>query len=333
MKNAPQFPELLQTFFTERLMHQRQASAHTIASYRDSFRLLFSFAKQRIHKEPSALVIEDLNAGFVGAFLADLEKTRGIGPRTRNIRLAAIHSFFRYVAINEPIHSALSQRVLAIPTKRFDRKPIEFLTPSEIDALLAAPDQATWGGRRDYTLLLTAVQTGLRVSELVNLRCEDVVLGEGSHVRCKGKGRKERLTPLGKQTVVALRSWLHERRGHPAEPLFPNRLGGSLSRDGVEYLVSKHVSNARQSCPTLSKKRVSAHVLRHSLAMTLLNHGADPSVIALWLGHESVDTTRMYLHADMAMKERALAKMDPSRTRPPGRYRPCDHLLAFLKSL
>jgi integrase/recombinase XerD len=333
MKNARQFPGLLQTFFTERLMHQRQASVHTIASYRDTFRLLFGFARQRIHKEPSALAIEDLNAEFIGAFLGDLEKTRRIGARTRNIRLAAIHSFFRYVAINEPIHSALSQRVLAIPTKRFDRKPIEFLTPTEIDALLAAPDQATWGGHRDYTFLLTAAQTGLRVSELVSLRCDDVVLGAGPHVRCMGKGRKERLTPLGKQAVVALRGWLRERGGQPAEHLFPNRRGGPLSRDGVEYLVAKHVANARHNCSTLSKKRVSAHVLRHSLAMNLLNHGTDPSVIALWLGHESVETTRMYLHADMAMKERALAKMDSSRTRPRGRYRPDDHLLGFLKSL
>jgi integrase/recombinase XerD len=184
MKNAQQFPELLQTFFTERLMHQRRASAHTVASYRDTFRLLFSFAQQRIHKEPSALIIEDLNAEFIGAFLSDLEKTRGIGPRTRNVRLAAIHSFFRYVAINEPVHTAFSQRVLAIPTKRFDRKPIEFLTSTEIDAVLGAPDQKTWGGRRDYTFLLTAVQTGLRVSELIGLRCEDIVLGAGAHVRC-----------------------------------------------------------------------------------------------------------------------------------------------------
>lgn len=333
MKNTHQFPELLQTFFTERLTHQRQASPHTIASYRDTFRLLFSFAKERIHKEPSALTIEDLNAEFIGTFLNDLEKTRGIGARTRNIRLAAIHSFFRYVAINEPVYSAVSQRVLAIPAKRFDRKPIEFLTPPEIDVLLASPDQTTWGGRRDYTFLLTAVQTGLRVSELVGLRCEDIVLGAGAHVRCKGKGRKERLTPLRKKAVVALRGWLRERGGQPAEPLFPNRRGGPLSRDGVEYLVAKHIANARHSCPTLSKKRVSAHVLRHSLAMNLLNHGADPSVIALWLGHESVETTRMYLHADMAMKERALAKMDAGKTRPRGRYRPDDHLLAFLKAL
>ena len=333
MKNSRQFPDLLQSFFTERLMHQRQASAHTIASYRDTFRLLCGFAQQRIHKQPSALAVQDLNAEFIGAFLSDLEKTRGIGARTRNIRLAAIHSFFRYVAISEPIYSAVSQRVLAIPTKRFDRKPIDFLTAPEIDALLAAPDQTTWTGRRDYTFLLTAVQTGLRVSELVGLRCEDIVLGTGAHIRCMGKGRKERLTPLRKQAVLVLRVWLRERGGHPAEPLFPNRLGGSLSRDGVEYLIAKHVARARHNCPTLSKKRVSAHVLRHSLAMSLLNHGTDPSIIALWLGHESVETTRMYVHADMAMKERALAKMDSSRTRPLRRYRPEDNLLAFLKSL
>ena len=333
MKNGREFPELLQSFFAQRLINERRASSHTIASYRDTFRLLFDFAGRRIHKEPARLVIEDLTAEFVADFLADLEKTRRIRPRTRNVRLAAIHSFFRYVAINEPVYTAASQRVLAIPTKRFERKPIAFLTSTEIDAVLAAPNQTTWSGRRDYALLLTAVQTGLRVSELVGLRCEDVVLGPGAHVRCNGKGRKERMTPLRKRTSETLRSWLRERNGQPHQPLFPNRQGGMLSRDGVEYMLDKHVTNAQRLCPTLSKKRVSPHVLRHSLAMNLLNHGVDPSVIALWLGHESVDTTRMYLHADMAAKERALAKMDSTKTRRHKRYKPGDRLLSFLKSL
>lgn len=313
-------------------MHQRQASPHTIASYRDTFRLLLRFAGQRFGKQPSALTIDDLDASFVGAFLNHLEKDRGIGPRSRNVRLAAIHSFFRYVALNEPVHSALAQRVLAIPSTRFDRKPIDFLTPTEVDALLAAPDQGTWGGRRDYILLLTAVQTGLRVSELVGLRCEDTVLETGAHVRCRGKGRKERSTPLRKEAVAALHTWLRERASGPTEPLFPNARGGWLSRDGVEYLLAKHVAKARQKCPTLARKRISAHVLRHTLAMNLLQHGIDRSVIALWLGHESIATTQMYLHADMAMKERALAKTDPTSGRL-RRYRPHDHLLAFLKSL
>jgi integrase/recombinase XerD len=332
MKASAQFPELLQTFFTDRLIHQRQASPHTIASYRDTFRLLLTFAQQRVGKEPSALVIQDLDAPFIGAFLNHLESDRGVTPRSRNVRLAAIHSFFRYVALNEPAHSAVAERVLAMPSKRFDRKPVDFLTRPEIDALLSAPDRSTWGGRRDYTLLLTAVQSGLRVSELIGLRCQDVVLETGAHVRCSGKGRKERSTPLRKDAVTALRIWLRECACGPSEPLFPNARGGWLTRDGVEYLLAKHVANARHQCPTLSKKRISAHVLRHSLAMDLLQHGVDRTVIALWLGHESVETTQIYLHADMIMKEQALAKTTPTSARR-GRYRPDNHLLAFLKSL
>lgn len=332
MKGCLQFPELLQGFFTDRLMHQRQASPHTIASYRDSFRLLLQFAEQRLGKQPTALTIDDLDAPFVGVFLNHLEKDRRIGPRSRNVRLAALHSFFRYVALNEPAHSALAQRVLAIPGKRFDRKAIDFLTQPEVDALLAAPDQGTWKGRRDHVMFLTAVETGLRVSELIGLRCDDIVLGTGAHVRCRGKGRKERSTPLRKETGLVLRRWLGERACGPADPLFPNARGGWLSRDGVEYILAKHIANARQKCTTLLKKRVTAHVLRHSLAMKLLQHGIDRSVIALWLGHESSATTQMYLHADMAMKERALAKTKPNGSKF-RRYRPDDRLLAFLKTL
>ncbi len=332
MKGCLQFPELLQSFFTDRLMHQRQASPHTIASYRDSFRLLLKFAEQRLGKQPTALMVEDVDASFVGAFLNHLEKDRRIAPRSRNVRLAAIHSFFRYIALNEPAHSALAQRVLAIPSKRFDRKPIDFLTQPEVEALLAAPDQATWAGRRDHMMLRTAVETGLRVSELIGLRCEDIVLATGAHVRCRGKGRKLRSTPLRKETVPALRSWLRERPSGPAEPLFPNAKGRGLTRDGVEYILAKHVATARRKCPTLTKKRVTAHVLRHSLAMNLLQNGIDRSVIALWLGHESVATTQMYLHADMAMKEQALAKTKPNKAKF-RRYRPDDQLLAFLRTL
>src|SRR5947208_6009530 len=261
MKTSTEFPELLQTFFIERLMHQRQASPHTIASYRDTFRLLLRFAQERIAKEPSRIMIEDLEAPFIVAFLSHVERDRVNSARTRNVRLAAIHSFFRYIALNEPTYCALAQRILAIPTKRFDRKPIEFLTQAEMDALLAAPDQARWGGRRDYTLMLTALQTGLRVSELIGLRCDDVVLGIGAHVRCKGKGRKERSTPLRKQVVRSLRSWFRERVCDPAEPLFPNARGGWLSRDGVEYIISKHAAKARRNCPSLENKRITAHVL------------------------------------------------------------------------
>jgi len=329
---GPEFPRMLQAFFTDRLMRQRQASSHTIASYRDTFRLLLKFAQNRLKKEASAVAITDLDTAFIGAFLDHLEKDRGVSARSRNVRLAAIHSFFRYIAIQEPTHSALAQRVLAMPSKRWDRKPIQFLTRAEVDALLAAPNLDTWGGRRDRTLFLLAVQTGLRVSELIGLRGDDVVLGSGAHVRCQGKGRKERCTPLRKEATAALRLWLHERGDHSSEPLFPSARGRPLSCDGVEYLLSKQVTVAQQQCSSLKKKRITPHVLRHTLAMELLQAGVDRSVIAMWLGHESVETTQIYLHADLAMKEQALAKTVPLNVRQ-GRYRPCDSLMAFLKSL
>ena len=332
MKTNNHLPGLIEAFFTDRLMRQRQASPNTIASYRDSFCLLFKFAKQRLNKEPSNLSIEDLNAAFIGSFLNHIEKDRGNCARSRNLRLAAIHSFFKYIELQDPSHSALIQRVLAIPTKRYERKPINYLTRPEIIALLAAPDQTTWGGRRDSALLHLAIQTGLRVSELIGLTCKDIVLDSGAHVRCKGKGRKERCTPLGKKLVSILRSWLRERSGQPDDPLFPNTRGGFLSRDGVEYLLAKHVSVAGQKSPSIQKKRVSPHVLRHTAAMELLQHGVDLTVIALWLGHESPETTQIYVQANLKMKEKALAKTTPVNVKP-GRYQPKDQLLAFLKSL
>jgi len=332
MKTNNNFPALIEAFFTDRLMQQRQASPNTIASYRDSFCLLFKFAKQRLNKEPSFLSIEDLDATFIGSFLDHIENDRGSCARSRNVRLAAIHSFFKYIALREPSHSALIQRVLAIPTKKYDRKPVDFLTKPEIDALLAAPDLKTWNGRRDRALLLLGIQTGLRVSELIGLTCKDIVLDSGAHVRCKGKGRKDRCTPLRKELVTTLRSWLQERSGQPDDPLFPNARGGFLSRDGVEYLLAKHAAVASQNCPSIKKKRISPHVLRHTAAMELLQHGVDITVIALWLGHESPETTQVYLQADMKMKERALAKITPANVKP-GRYRPGDQLLSFLKSL
>lgn len=332
MTTSADFPGLLEAFFTDRLMRQRQASAHTIASYRDTFRLLLEFVQVSQKKAPSALSLEDLDAPLIGAFLDHLEKERGVSARTRNVRLAAIHSFFKYAAFHQPAHSALIQRVLAMPSKRYDRSIIEFLDRSEADALVAAADQHTWIGRRDRALLLLAVQSGLRVSELVCLRCQDVVLGSGAHVRCQGKGRKERCTPLRKEVVTVLRGWLREQNGRPADPLFPNVRGGQLSRDAVEDLLAKHVRTASLRCPSLEGKRVSPHVLRHSAAMDLLQHDVDRSVIALWLGHESVETTQMYLHANMQLKEAALARTTPLKVRA-GRYRPGDRLLAFLKSL
>ncbi len=332
MKTSANFAGLLERFFTDRLMRQRQASPHTIASYRDTFCLLLRFAQDRLKKSPSMLMLEHLDAPFVAAFLDHLEKDRGNGARSRNARLAAIHSFFQYAALHAPDHSALIQRVLAIPNKRYDRTQIEFLTHPEIEALLAAPDVSTWSGRRDRTLLLVAVQTGLRVSELVGLRCEDVELGRGAHVRCLGKGRKERCTPLRKDAVRALRGWLCERNPRLSDPLFPSTRGGPLGPDGVEHLLAKHLATARKKCSSLKKKRVSPHVLRHSAAMELLQAGVDRSVIALWLGHERLDTTQIYLHANLGLKEHALAKTAPLNVQP-GRYRPDDRLLTFLKNL
>ena len=332
MKLQPNFSALLQPFFTDRLMEQRNASPHTIASYRDTFRLLLEFAQKHLHQSPSMLAIEKLDAPFIGRFLNHLEQDRSNTPRSRNIRLAAIHSFFKYVALQEPSLSSVAQQVLAIPCKRHKTRPIDFLTRPEIDALLAAPDQGTYLGRRDRTLLLVAAQTGLRAAELIGLRCQDVVLGCGAHVRCTGKGRRQRCTPLRKDAVAALRVWMRERNGHASDVLFPNALGRPLSHDGLDYLLSKHVVTARINCPSLVKKRVTPHVLRHSLAMDLLQHGVDRSVIALWLGHESMETTQVYLHANLELKEQALAKTEPFKGRPT-RYRPSDQLMAFLQAL
>jgi integrase/recombinase XerD len=323
---------LLQSFFTDRLLRQRQASPHTIAGYRDSFRLLLQFAKQRLGRMPSKLTIEDLDPPFLGVFLEHLEKVRKNTARTRNARLAAIHSFFRYVALEEPAHALHCQRVLAMPNKRHERRPIEFLNREEIDALLAVPNLSTWVGRRDRTLLLVAVQTGLRVSELVGLNCQDVVLGTGAHVRCLGKGRKQRCTPLRPETTRMIDAWLRERHGQPEQPVFTSIRGGRLSRDAIERLIAKYSNVAQQTCPSLKRKKVSPHVLRHAAAMDLLQHGVDRTVIALWLGHESVETTQMYLHADMRLKEKALSRTTPLGVKF-GRYRPDDKLLAFLESL
>ncbi len=323
---------LLENFFTQRLMNQRQASPHTISSYRDTFRLLLQFAQQRLHKSPARLGFEEIDAPMIAAFLDDLEKCRGITARSRNLRLTAVRSFFHYAAYEEPSHAAQIQRVLAIPGKRHTRTLVHFLNRSEIDALLAAPNQETWFGRRDHALLLVAVQTGLRLSELTGLHRDDMTLGAGAHVRCVGKGRKERCTPLAKTTVAVLKAWLHEPPKHSTEVLFPNAGGGRLSPDSVADLLAKHVALACESCPSLQKKHVTPHVLRHSMAMGLLQAGVDRAVIALWLGHESVETTQIYLEANLAMKEEILAKTTPPGGKP-GRYRPGDELLAFLKNL
>lgn len=326
------FPALLQRFFTDRLLRQWRASSNTVASYRDSFRLLLRFAKEHLDKEPSVLSFEDFTPDFLCTFLDYIEKERGNSVRTRNTRLAAIHSFFRYVSLNEPACADLCCQILAIPSKRFERRPIEFLTRKEIKALLDAPDKATRVGRRDRALLLTAIQTGLRVSELINLRCKHVVLGTGAHVRCEGKGRKQRCTPLRQEAAEVMKSWFCELNGQPGDPVFPSMRGGPLSRDAVERLVTRHCKTARPHCPTLNRKKVTPHVLRHTAAMELLQHGVDRTVIALWLGHESVETTQMYLHADMRLKQQALARVTPFGAKP-FLYKPDDELLSFLEDL
>lgn len=332
MTGQPNFAGLLERFFTQRLMQQRQASVHTIASYRDTFKLLLEFIQQHLHKAPSTLALEDIDAPLVAAFLDEQEQVRGVGARTRNLRLTAVHSFFRYTAFEMPSHAEHIQRVLAIPAKRFTRALVPFLSRQEVDALLAAPDQRTWSGRRDHALLLLAVQTGLRLSELTSLRREDLHFGTGAHVRVIGKGRKERCTPLSKSTRTVLATWVREPSRAEEQPLFPNARGGQLSAHGVHYLLHKHVVAATGSCPSLKSKRVSPHVLRHTAAMELLQAGVDCSVIALWLGHESVETTQVYLDANLALKQEALDKTVPPNGKP-GRYQPDDRLLAFLRSL
>lgn len=323
----------LEAFFTERLLNQRRASPRTIESYRDTICLLLRFVQDHTGKAPSQLDLSDVDATRIGAFLNFLEQDRRNSVRTRNARLAAIRSLFRYAALRHPEHAELIQRVLAIPAKRYERTIIDYLSRDEVDALLAAPDRNTWTGRRDHALLVLALQTGLRVGELTGLVRADVDLGASAQVRCHGKGRKDRVTPLTAQTAAVLRVWLQERAGQSSDPLFPSLQRSSrLSSDSVQWLLTKHAATASARCPSLSGKRVSPHVLRHSCAMNLLQHGVDTAVIALWLGHESVQTTQMYLHADLALKEKALART-ASPTTKPGRYRPPDRLLAFLESL
>ena len=325
-------PAILERFFTDRLMTQRQVSAHTLASYRDTFRLLLLFAQRRRHKRPSELDLTDLDADLIVAFLTSLEEQRHCSVRTCNARLTAVRSFFQYAAFQKPELSAHIQRVLAIPYKRQARPIVTFLSHAEIDALLAMPDRDTWIGRRDHALLALAVQTGLRLSELTSLDRTALQFGPGAHVRCHGKGRKERCTPLTKPVATLLKTWMKEPAIDNTPILFPNRYGSRLSPDSVQHLVRKYVRAATNRCPSLKSKRVSPHVLRHSAAMELLSADVDSSVIALWLGHESVNTTQAYLHAHLALKEAALAKTTPHQMKL-ARFRPGDQLLQFLSAL
>jgi site-specific recombinase XerD len=323
---------LLESFFSRRLMQQRQASPHTISSYRDTFRQLLKFTEHRLHKAPSQLHFEEIDAPLIMGFLNHLEKQQGICIRSRNQRLAAIHSFFRFTAFEAPTRSAQIQRVLAIPSKRFTRTLVQSLARTEVDALLAAPDQRTWSGRRDHALILLAVQTGLRLSEVTGLKREDIILGTGAHVRVIGKGRKERCTPISRTTLAVLKVWLRDPQRGDGRLLFPSARGERLSVHGIQYILDKHRVTAAKVCPSLKHKRVTIHRLRHTMAMDLLQAGVDRSVIALWLGHESVETTQLYLEATLAMKEKALAKITAPQGRPP-RFKPGDRLLAFLNNL
>ncbi len=332
MTADPTLAPLLERFFMQRLMAQRQVSAHTIASYRDTFRLLLAFAQRQRQRAPSSLLLSELDAPLIDDFLTELEKGRRCTPRSRNLRLTAIRSFFRFCSFEVPTHAGQIQRVLAIPAKREVHSLVGFLTRPEIEALLAAPDQQSWGARRDYAFLYVALQTGLRLSEMTSLKRADLQFGPVAHVRVHGKGRKERCTPLTRHTVAVLKAWLKEPARGANDIVFPTIHGDWLSSDAAQDLLAKHLVVARRRCPSLATKRVTVHMLRHSAAMELLQSGVDVTVIALWLGHESIKTTQIYLEADLALKEAALAKTTPIPGKPK-RYKADDHLLAFLNNL
>ena len=332
MKNINQFAVLLQSFFTDYLIIQRQVSQNTIASYRDTFRLFLHFCQKHLKKNPSDLALDEINASLIRLFLNDIEKTRKVSAQTRNQRLAALHSCFRYASLQYPECSEMIQQILAIPQKRFNRASIDYLTRNEVDNLLKVPDRKKRSGRRDYTLLLVGIRTGLRVSELTGLHQSDVILGTGAHLHCFGKGRKERSTPMTKKTAKVMQQWLRECQGNKEDLVFTNARGGHLSTDGVQYILDKHIRTAREQCPSLKKKRVTPHVLRHTTAMELLQSGVDPMIIAIWLGHESVETTQIYIKENLKMKEQALKRTQESNSKTL-RYKPDDKLLEFLQSL
>jgi integrase/recombinase XerD len=322
----------MQAFFTERLISQRRASPHTIAAYRDTLRLLLGFAATRTGTPPSRLDIASLDAPLIAAFLDHLEHQRGNSIRTRNARLAAIHSLFAFAALRHPEHAADITRVLAIPAKRADQTIVTFLTDPEAEALTSAPDQSTRTGRRDRAWIQLAIQTGLRATEITGLACRDIHLGTGAYVACHGKGRKDRITPLTPATVTILHDWLAERAGQPGDPLFGTIRGKPMSRCALRQRLTVHAGAAARTCPSLADKTITPHILRHTAAMRLLRAGVDITVIALWLGHESTRTTHIYLDADLELKERALNRTTPLGVKP-GRYQPPDHLLAFLEAL
>lgn len=326
------FPALLQDFFLRRLVAERGASAHTIASYRDTFELLLRYIEQRAGRTPSAVTWEDLGAATILSFLDYLERERGNSVRTRNLRLTAIHSFVRYASLRDPTAWPLAQRLLAISTKRFDRPVIEFLSREEVGALLEAPDRDTWSGHRDAVLFAVLYNTGARVSEATRLRSSDILLDRASALHLHGKGRKERVVPIWKSTASQLRAWATHIDSAPDAPVFPNRAGKPLSRSGVEHRLQLAIEKAAERCPSLTGRRISPHTLRHTTAMHLLQSGVDITLIALWLGHESTATTHLYVEADLAMKEAALRRVEDPGSRPL-RFKAPDRLLAFLEAL
>ncbi len=332
MKATPDFSPLCQAFFSKRLIAQRKVSPHTISAYAQTFRLLTTFAQKQLGTPPSNLSLAQLDAPFIGKFLDHLESSRSNGARSRNARLASLRSFYHYAALEAPQHAGSIQRVLAIPYKRVTRRLVSYLTRPEVEAVLGSVDKSTWVGRRNYAMLLVAVQTGLRLSELTGLRQKDIALSAGAYVRCEGKGRKERCTPLTKSAVAVLKTWINEQGGNESRFLFPNPNGGQLSSDAVQHAVAKHVAAAQRKCPSIAKKRVTPHVLRHTAAMELLQAGVERALIAIWLGHEVLDSTQVYLDADLQLKEAILTKMSPLRSKPGG-YRPDDQLLTYLKGL
>lgn len=326
------FPALLQQFFLRRLRTERAVSAHTIASYRDTFELLLGYTAQRLGRTPSALTLDDLDAPLILDFLNHLETARGNSARTRNLRLTAIRSFMRYASLREPTCLPIAQRVLAISTKRFDRPALDFLTRSEIDALLDAPDTTTWSGHRDAVLFAVLYNTGARVSEATRLTNADVLADRASAVQLHGKGRKQRVVPLWTNTAAKLRAWQTRIDVADDAAVFPNRFGDPLSRSGVNHRLQTALSTAARRCPSLTKRPISPHTLRHTTAMHLLQSGVDITVIALWLGHEDSATTHLYIEADLTMKQAALARIDEPGGKPT-RFKPPDHLLAFLEGL
>ena len=323
---------LLQGFFTDKLDRHMNASVHTKAAYADTFRLLLTFAQRATGIAPSSLSLADLDADLIGGFLQHLETERGNSVATRNARRAALRSFFTYASYRAPESLATISQVLAIPPKRTKRTLVSFLTQPEAEALVAAPDTSTWLGRRDRLLLHLGIQTGLRASELTSIRIGDIQIGPHSQLECLGKGRRQRVIPLQKNTAKLVTAWLGELPPTPDGPLFPTSTGAALTRAAVGKLVARHVKSAAQQCPSLVAKNVTPHTLRHTCAMSLLHAGIDTASIALWLGHANIQTTQIYLHADLELKRRALDRLPPLDERPPARYQASDALIAFLKS-